>query len=74
MKLFPILDSRRVAGLVLALCTVVLGACGQKGALFMPSGPAAANRATLPETLRPAGTTTAPQAAPPAITASGAIR
>ena len=71
MKLFPILDSARVAGLVLALCAVVLAGCGQKGALYMPTGPAVANRATLPETLRPSGTTTAPQ---PAVPASGAVR
>jgi predicted small lipoprotein YifL len=61
-----ILDSQRVAGLALALSAVVLGACGQKGPLFLPSGPAAANRATLPETLRPAGTTTAPAPTSPA--------
>jgi len=71
MKLFPILDSPRATGLVLALCAVVSGGCGQKGALYMPTGPAAVNRATLPETLRPAGTTTAPQ---PAIPASGTAR
>ncbi|MGE0330490.1 MAG: hypothetical protein AB7P37_07330 [Ramlibacter sp.] len=71
MKLFPILDSTRTAGLALALCAVVCGGCGQKGALYLPTGPAAANRATLPETLRPAGTTAAPQ---PAIPASGAAR
>jgi predicted small lipoprotein YifL len=35
---------------------VVLGACGQKGPLFLPTGEAAAGRATLPETLSPAAT------------------
>jgi predicted small lipoprotein YifL len=33
---------------------LLLAACGQKGALYMPTGEAAANRATLPQTLNPA--------------------
>ena len=32
---------------------VALSACGQKGTLYLPIEPAAANRATLPQTLRP---------------------
>ena len=39
---------------VLALAAVLaLAGCGQKGPLFLPTDPAAANRATLPETLAP---------------------
>jgi predicted small lipoprotein YifL len=32
---------------------LALGACGQKGALYLPDSPAAQNRASLPETLVP---------------------
>ncbi len=49
----------------LALAASVVGAlagCGQKGPLFLPTGEAAAARATLPETLIPAR----PASAPPA--------
>jgi predicted small lipoprotein YifL len=38
-----------------ASVVVLLGGCGQKGALYMPTGEAAANRATLPQALNPAG-------------------
>jgi predicted small lipoprotein YifL len=31
----------------------ILAACGQQGALYLPTEPAAAQRATLPESLRP---------------------
>lgn len=49
----------------LAACVVaVLGACGQKGPLFLPSGEAAAGRLSLPQTLVPAAV------APPAHPAS----
>ncbi len=37
-----------------------LAGCGQKGDLYLPTGPAAQNRATLPQTLSPGGTPTAP--------------
>lgn len=51
LKLRQILVRR----LVLAGLAVVAGAaatgCGQKGALYLPTEPAAADRATLPETL-----------------------
>jgi predicted small lipoprotein YifL len=33
--------------------TVLLAACGQKGPLYLPTGEAAAARATLPQTLNP---------------------
>ena len=37
---------------VLALCAAAT-ACGQKGPLYLPTEPAARDRATLPQTLRP---------------------
>ena len=49
-----------------ALAAVV--GCGQRGPLYLPTEPAAANRATLPQILNPAGTSTAPT--PPAPSAS----
>jgi predicted small lipoprotein YifL len=33
---------------------LLLGACGQRGPLYLPTEPAAANRATLPQVLNPA--------------------
>jgi len=48
------------AAAVLAL----LAACGQRGPLYLPTEPEAANRATLPQTLRPGGTPTDPTPAP----------
>ena len=39
--------------IVLAVCTAALGACGQRGALYLPTEPAAQNRATLPQTVLP---------------------
>jgi predicted small lipoprotein YifL len=44
----------------------LLAACGQKGPLYLPSGEAAAGRASLPETLAPS------TAVRPAQAASGA--
>ncbi|MBI5275224.1 MAG: lipoprotein [Burkholderiales bacterium] len=43
-----------------------LAACGQKGALYMPTGEAAAGRATLTETIGPATVQAAPSPAQPA--------
>jgi predicted small lipoprotein YifL len=59
------------AGVVALLC-----ACGQKGALFLPTDPASVGRATLPETIRPAAVTTpaAPASAPPATGTASPIR
>ena len=51
------------------LAAAALSACGQKGPLFIPSTPAAAQRATLPQTVW--GGHSAPPAAP-ATPASGA--
>ena len=39
-----------VSALALALATLV-AACGQKGPLYLPDTPAAAQRATLPQTV-----------------------
>jgi predicted small lipoprotein YifL len=39
--------------LLFFFAAALLGACGQKGPLFLPTGEAAASRATLPETLAP---------------------
>lgn len=61
---------RTLSGVALAL---VLVACGQQGPLYLPTDAAAANRATLPQTLLPKLTPTpAPDAtaAPPAQPAS----
>ncbi len=56
----------------LAAATTGLAACGQKGALYLPTDPAAAQRATLPQLLTPGGsdstssTNTPPSPATPA--------
>jgi predicted small lipoprotein YifL len=50
-------------GLLVALAfsaVALLAACGQKGPLFLPTGEAAAGRATLPQTLNPARAASAP--------------
>jgi predicted small lipoprotein YifL len=60
------------SALVLAASVVaMLGGCGQKGALYLPAGEAAANRATLPQALNPTGIAAPvvpdiPASAPPA--------
>jgi predicted small lipoprotein YifL len=55
------LHPRVLAGVV-ALAAVA--GCGQKGPLYLPTEPAAAQRATLPQTLNPMGGSTVP--VPPA--------
>lgn len=47
--------------MAMAMVAVLTG-CGQRGPLFLPTGPAAADRATLPQVLVP--TPTAPAEAP----------
>lgn len=42
-----------VSAIGLVLIGVALGGCGQKGALYLPTEPAARDRATLPELLLP---------------------
>ena len=44
-----------VSAVGLALVGVGLTACGQRGPLYLPTGPAAKDRATLPELLIPGG-------------------
>ncbi|MDO8767414.1 MAG: lipoprotein [Burkholderiaceae bacterium] len=51
-------------GLSLTGLMLSLAACGQRGALYLPTSPAGAQRATLVETL------TAPVAAPAAASAA----
>ncbi|WP_309828618.1 LPS translocon maturation chaperone LptM [Paracidovorax wautersii] len=48
----------------------VVAGCGQRGPLYLPTEPAAAQRATLPQTLNPAPTAASPAAAPAAMPAS----
>jgi len=52
LKASPILGSIAVL--------VLLTACGQRGPLFLPTGEAGASRATLPQTLNPAGSASEP--------------
>lgn len=67
---------RRVAGGLLGAAALSLGlaGCGQKGSLYLPTSPAAADRATLPQVLTPTPTpaptnpTVAPAPAPAATT------
>jgi len=52
-----------VSALGLVVFGVGLSGCGQRGPLYLPTEPAAANRATLPDLIRPgspAPTETAP--------------
>jgi predicted small lipoprotein YifL len=62
LKAFQILASPFCARLLLAAGVVgTLAGCGQRGPLYLPTGEAAATRATLPETLtRPAPPASAP--------------
>ncbi|HEX2546414.1 MAG TPA: lipoprotein [Ramlibacter sp.] len=54
-----------------AAALALLAACGQKGPLFLPTGEAAAGRATLPETLQPAPSTSVVPAAAASRPATG---
>ncbi|MGJ7529403.1 LPS translocon maturation chaperone LptM [Variovorax sp. GB1P17] len=60
----------------LAVGAASLAACGQKGALYQPNDPAAAQRATLPQLLVPGGllssTPSSTEAAPAPAAASSA--
>ncbi|WP_298925482.1 lipoprotein [uncultured Ramlibacter sp.] len=51
-----------------AALLAALSACGQKGPLFLPTAPAAADRATLTETVRPGATAPASPASAPSTT------
>ena len=61
---------------VLMVCIVAaaggLAACGQRGALYLPNDPAAAQRATLPQLLTPGDSSSSNQAAPKPAAASSA--
>lgn len=71
--------ARTVGGVALASTLALLAACGQRGPLYLPTDPAAAQRATLPETVLPdrlrersGSTATTDGAAPaPAVPAPG---
>ena len=60
--------------LLAAASLALLSACGQKGPLYLPTGEAAAGRASLPQTLSPSSTATTPaqpaSAVPPTGTAA----
>ena len=66
-----ILVSPRARCLAAAGLMALLAACGQRGPLFLPSGEAAAGRATLPETLNPQNRTGSGTAVVPSTAASG---
>ena len=58
-----------VKSTALMACVTVLSACGQKGDLYLPTEPEAAQRATLPRSVlpvRPRVQTEPPKAAQPA--------
>lgn len=70
-----ILVSTGVRWFALAACMAgLLAGCGQKGPLFLPQGEAAANRASLPDTLRPATPPPEPASAPRTGTANPPVR
>jgi predicted small lipoprotein YifL len=60
-----------VSAIGLAIVGVALAGCGQKGALYLPTEPAATNRATLPGLLIP-GSRNADGAASPGTGAAPA--
>ena len=63
LRVYQILVSVSPRRLVLAAGVVAaLAACGQRGPLFLPTGEAAAARATLPQTAMPAPPASAPSA------------
>lgn len=68
----------RVRAIAAAALLLLLAACGQKGALFMPTGEAAQGRATLPETLNPqnragSGTAVIPSTAASSLPPAGVV-
>jgi predicted small lipoprotein YifL len=74
-KMILVRGASHVAAVASAVCVaVVLSACGQKGALYMPNDPEFKQRATLPDIVRRQipGNTTAPAATSPASAASAA--
>jgi predicted small lipoprotein YifL len=55
----------------LAAGALLLGGCGQKGPLYLPTGEAAAGRASLPQTLAPSAVIPAQAASAPARPPTG---
>jgi predicted small lipoprotein YifL len=83
LNLRQILVRPSAAALALALAGgAAITGCGQKGPLYLPSGPAASGRATLPEVLNPVRTdssnpepgVTPVVPAPPAVAPASAPR
>ncbi|AVP58715.1 LPS translocon maturation chaperone LptM [Pulveribacter suum] len=66
------LTSRRILVTTLCLAAAVasVAGCGQRGPLYLPTDPAAAQRASLPDTLRPAPAAAAAPTAPASAPAS----
>ncbi|WP_034694280.1 MULTISPECIES: lipoprotein [unclassified Acidovorax] len=62
-----------VRTVVLAASAAAFNGCGQRGPLYLPAGPEAAQRATLPQTLTP-GAKTADAPAPASATAASVAR
>ena len=74
-KMILVRGASHAAAVTSAVCVaVVLSACGQKGALYMPNDPEFKQRATLPDIVRRQipGNTTVPAATSPASAASAA--
>jgi predicted small lipoprotein YifL len=63
-----------VSTLGLVVAGVGLTGCGQRGPLYLPTEPAAANRATLPDLIRPGSRTPNDTAVAPAAAASAPER
>lgn len=61
-----------VRALVLAAVAAAASACGQRGPLYLPTEPAAAQRATLPQTLVPFLKQDSSESTPPAAPAAPA--
>ncbi|RZL45588.1 MAG: hypothetical protein EOP74_01070 [Variovorax sp.] len=57
---------RTVLMVCVATSAAALAACGQRGPLYLPKDPAAANRATLPDLMRPRMPGSSSDAAAPA--------
>ncbi|MBJ2159461.1 lipoprotein-attachment site-containing protein [Variovorax sp. 770b2] len=64
---------RTVLMVCIAAAAAGLAACGQRGALYLPNDPAAAQRATLPQLITPGGSgASSNEAAPKPAAASSA--
>ena len=60
-----------------AAALALLAGCGQKGALYLPTGPGSGGRATLAETLSPSTSAIAPvtpSSAPPVTGTASPVR